>query len=87
MRYAVIAAMVVMAATGAATDSEAGERPVVATQDGRIAGFKEFSTEGKPFYSFQSIPFAKPPIGDLRLRVRRKYCCCILMEAGPTTNL
>nr|XP_053653249.1 carboxylic ester hydrolase-like isoform X2 [Cherax quadricarinatus] len=68
MRYAVIAAMVVMAAMGAATDSEAGERPVVATQDGRIAGFKEFSTEGKPFYSFQSIPFAKPPIGNLRLR-------------------
>nr|XP_053656738.1 venom carboxylesterase-6-like [Cherax quadricarinatus] len=68
MRYAVIAAMVVMAATGAATDSEAGERPVVATQDGRIAGFKEFSTEGKPFYSFHSIPYAKPPIGDLRLR-------------------
>ncbi|XP_053653245.2 carboxylic ester hydrolase [Cherax quadricarinatus] len=68
MRYAVIAAMVVMAATGAATDSEAGERPVVATQDGRIAGFKEFSTEGKPFYSFHSIPFAKPPIGKLRLK-------------------
>ncbi|XP_069168510.1 carboxylic ester hydrolase isoform X2 [Procambarus clarkii] len=58
------AVLLVVTATGAAGD----ERPVVNTLNGRISGFMELSTKGKPLYSFHSIPYAKPPIGNLRLK-------------------
>lgn len=44
------------------------ERPVVHTEGGKIAGFMEKSTKGNEFYSFHSIPYAKPPVGSLRLK-------------------
>ncbi|XP_042880557.1 juvenile hormone esterase-like [Penaeus japonicus] len=44
------------------------ERPVVSLPSGKLAGIEERSTKGRPFYSFYSIPFAKPPLGRLRFR-------------------
>ncbi|XP_071526061.1 cocaine esterase-like [Panulirus ornatus] len=46
----------------------AQDAPVVATQEGRVSGIQEESTKGKVFYSYYGIPFAKPPLGDLRLK-------------------
>lgn len=58
----VIALMVAVAASS--------ERVVVNTGDGKISGVKLKSIKGRNFYSFQSIPYARPPVGDLRFRVR-----------------
>lgn len=42
----------------------------IETESGRVRG-KQNSTlfENKLFYSFRGIPFAKPPINDLRFKV------------------
>ncbi|XP_068220139.1 venom carboxylesterase-6-like [Palaemon carinicauda] len=44
----------------------------VNTASGPIAGMEEQSTKGKTFYSFYSIPFAEPPVGDLRFKMPTK---------------
>lgn len=42
----------------------------VITNNGPVIGRKRANGENKEFYSFQGIPFAKPPIGELRFKVR-----------------
>ncbi|KAJ2943311.1 hypothetical protein O0L34_g12117 [Tuta absoluta] len=44
------------------------EAPVVRTQQGQVQGKVVTSPEGKSFYSFQGIPYAKPPLGSLRFK-------------------
>lgn len=41
----------------------------VNTQYGRIRGSLEKSSEGIDFYAFKGIPYAKPPVGELRFKV------------------
>lgn len=43
--------------------------PVVKIADGEIAGAEALSWNGRPFYAFQGIPYAAPPIGKLRFKV------------------
>ncbi|XP_037785050.1 cholinesterase 2-like [Penaeus monodon] len=42
--------------------------PVVTVEEGQVSGITELSTKGKEFYSYYGIPFAKPPVGELRLK-------------------
>ena len=37
--------------------------------NGKVKGQLEDNYLGKPFYSFHAIPYAKPPIGELRFKV------------------
>lgn len=46
------------------------DTPLVATEYGPVLGSVGFSVSGRPFNSFRGIPYAAPPIGDLRFRVR-----------------
>ncbi|XP_045613397.1 juvenile hormone esterase isoform X2 [Procambarus clarkii] len=46
----------------------AGEAPLVTTHEGRVAGVIEASTKGRVFYSYYGLPYAKPPLGPLRLK-------------------
>nr|XP_024219764.1 esterase FE4 [Halyomorpha halys] len=41
---------------------------VVKTSEGLIRGFTSTSRDGKEFLAFTGIPFAKPPVGDLRFQ-------------------
>lgn len=36
---------------------------------GKIRGQILKSRDGRPYYSYTGIPYAKPPIGDLRFKV------------------
>nr|XP_022906979.1 esterase B1-like [Onthophagus taurus] len=49
------------------TISSASE-PIVTISDGNLRGSVLKDIDGKHFFSFQSIPFAKPPIGELRFK-------------------
>jgi len=43
--------------------------PVVRITNGAIKGQISKSRDGRDFYSFTSIPYAKPPINELRFKV------------------
>lgn len=44
------------------------ERCIVQTQNGAICGYIDNRDEGT-YYKFKSIPYAEPPIGNLRFMV------------------
>ncbi|KAL7637557.1 UNVERIFIED_CONTAM: hypothetical protein RMT77_012285 [Armadillidium vulgare] len=44
------------------------DAPLVQTQQGLIRGVKDVSVKGKEFYSYLGIPFAEPPVGELRFK-------------------
>ena len=60
--------------------STAASPSVLQTPLGRIQGYTDVALNGRQFYAFTKVPFAVPPLGDLRFKVRRveKYCkpCC-----------
>ncbi|XP_053622030.1 juvenile hormone esterase isoform X2 [Plodia interpunctella] len=44
------------------------EAPIVKVEQGELQGCVVTSPSGKAFYSFQGIPYAKPPLGSLRFK-------------------
>ncbi len=42
---------------------------IVETNYGPVRGIKRTSAVGDQFFSFRGIPYAKPPIGNLRFKV------------------
>lgn len=52
------------------SDSENCYTKVVETNYGAVRGFlKKTLLNGKPYYAFRGIPYAKPPIGERRFKV------------------
>lgn len=43
--------------------------PTVSTQEGKLRGKVCFDFIGRQYFSFQGIPYAKPPLGQLRFKV------------------
>lgn len=43
--------------------------PVVEIQLGKVRGSVERSIEGDDYFSFKGLPYAKPPLGQLRFAV------------------
>lgn len=43
---------------------------VIKIASGKIRGKICTDAQGKTFYSFQNIPYAAPPIGELRFKVK-----------------
>ncbi|XP_065209349.1 juvenile hormone esterase-like [Planococcus citri] len=39
---------------------------IIHTKQGSLKGFVSQSRNGRPFYSFHSVPYAEPPLGNLR---------------------
>ncbi|GLV37952.1 uncharacterized protein CBL_06346 [Carabus blaptoides fortunei] len=46
----------------------ADDRPLVDTSNGRIRGTFKTSRKGRQYVAFEGIPYAKPPVGDLRFK-------------------
>lgn len=49
-----------------------GSAVLAQTSHGPIQGVRVASQFGYQFIGFQGVPYAKPPIGDLRFKVREK---------------
>lgn len=47
-----------------------GDEILVTIPQGTLRGRKETSTLGDIYYSFQGIPYGKPPVGELRFKVK-----------------
>ncbi|KAF5276535.1 hypothetical protein FQR65_LT03965 [Abscondita terminalis] len=46
--------------------------PIVKTNQGDLKGKLSVDCYGKPYYSFQGIPYAQPPVGDLRFKAPKE---------------
>ncbi|XP_044592530.1 juvenile hormone esterase-like [Cotesia glomerata] len=44
------------------------ESPIVEVEQGQLSGTRENNINGVDFYAFKGIPFAKPPVDDLRFK-------------------
>lgn len=49
------------------------ESEVIETDLGRIRGIKTISALATPYTAFLGVPYAKPPLGDLRFKVSIDY--------------
>lgn len=63
MRCAAIANFIVLLLSAAVSGI------IVRTKNGRVRGVADTSFSGRPYHSFHAIPFAQPPLGDLRFTV------------------
>lgn len=45
------------------------DEPIVVTSLGSILGSVKTTRKGFDFYAFRGIPYAEPPIGELRFKV------------------
>ncbi|XP_066251884.1 juvenile hormone esterase-like [Euwallacea similis] len=53
---------------GLLSPSFAADDLIVEIQDGKVQGTTYTSSNGKEFYTWRHIPYAKPPLGDLRFQ-------------------
>jgi hypothetical protein len=74
--------LIVSATTLALHAASSQNAPTVHVQQGTLKGTYLTSRYGRKFAAFQGIPYAQPPIGDLRFKVRvlyfkipKSYCC------------
>ncbi|KAJ0180164.1 hypothetical protein K1T71_004755 [Dendrolimus kikuchii] len=47
---------------------DAANNPIVTVKQGKLRGEVKKLLDGTPYYSFKGIPYAQPPIGELRFR-------------------
>lgn len=43
--------------------------PIVKVNQGKLRGVYEKNLNGKNFIAFRGVPYAKPPVGNLRFKV------------------
>lgn len=43
--------------------------PLINVHEGQLKGKQYLSRNGRNFFAFQGIPYAKPPVGQLRFKV------------------
>ena len=67
------------------TNRRMSSTATIATVQGALRGKQECSKSGFKYYSFKGIPYAKPPVGSLRFKVKRCICTmgiCICLHAN-----
>lgn len=47
------------------------DAPIVETKEGLLRGKFMSTNNGRKLYAFTSIPYARPPLGELRFQVSR----------------
>ena len=53
-----------------AVESTYSQSVVIQTTNGQIRGAEKTTRLGRKHYAFLGIPYAKPPVGDLRFEVQ-----------------
>jgi hypothetical protein len=63
------ALLFLIAISNPATAEEEGEGPLVQIEQGTLRGLQAVSVKDKEFLAFLGVPYAKPPVGELRFKV------------------
>ncbi|GJQ65576.1 hypothetical protein Trydic_g7674 [Trypoxylus dichotomus] len=64
-----------------------GDQPQVNTKQGTLKGSTRTNIDGGLYYSFQNIPYGKPPIDELRFKNEHKLLICeILIAPQPADS-
>ena len=50
------------------------DNPIVSISNGKVKGVREKSYSAREYFGFHSVPYAKPPVGELRFNVSTNYC-------------
>lgn len=66
VRFFLACGVLIIAVNG----TEYEEFKTVNARNGPIRGILKTTIRNVPYYSFKGIPYAKPPIGDLRFKVK-----------------
>lgn len=53
------------------------EQLIVETKAGKVRGARQTNFEGDEFYAFRGVPYAKPPVGQLRFQVNLLLFCAL----------
>lgn len=57
-------------------------QPIVTIQEGQLQGTTGRNLDGEDFLQFFGIPYAEPPVGELRFQVIIQYI--ILLSMNPS---
>ncbi len=58
----------------------------ITVEQGKLKGKVFESRNGTKYYGFLGIPYAKPPVGDLRFEVRKIKILFLLMQKWKRTR-
>lgn len=62
------------------TTAQEDKEPAVRIGHGLLQGSWKISTKGRPFASFEGIPYARPPVGKNRFKVSNNHHHRILVR-------
>lgn len=73
MKHLLVVAFCLVAVKNGSGHRRYKDNPIVTTEQGDVLGSVRINRKGGEFYSFMSIPYAKPPVGELRFMVSTVY--------------
>lgn len=78
-----IAAILLLLQLSFAQNASLDNEKIVQTANGLIRGQHEITEREKvDFYTFRGIPYAKPPLGDLRFKVNQTKIIAVHGDCG-----
>lgn len=69
LRVTALLLLFVASVATAGTATEDGDVVTIETRQGSLKGLIQEAGSTRKFYSFRGIPYAKPPVGQLRFKV------------------
>lgn len=86
--FASFAAILVFAVIMKNRSNDSNDTKIIETKSGKIRGVRETTLiKNMDFYSFKGIPYAKPPIGELRFKVSFTKCRLLLRISDSTSKM
>lgn len=87
LRATVLLLLLVASVATAGTANEDGDVVTIETRQGSLKGIIQQAGPTRNFYSFRGIPYAKPPVGHLRFKVRGNKLCYFYFCQGSQLEL
>lgn len=87
LRATVLLLLLVASVTTAGTANEDGDVVTIETRQGSLKGLIQQAGSTRNYFSFRGIPYAMPPVGDLRFKVGGIKLCYFYLRRGSQPKL